>query len=142
MGTTIVFVYVSILAFVAPFIWLMWWSIDSLGNRPVPARAVSSPRRPTRLAYSAPSPVDAHLPVRRDRVTVYNRTGKVVNTCAGPDADGKCGQPLADGTVRCAGCILAMPHPIRGSLEWEIPEGYRNCLLGSYQAFRQATPEA
>jgi len=44
----------------------------------------------------------------------------------------------ADGTVPCAGLLLALPRPVRGSIEWQIPAGYGACLLGGFGVFRQA----
>jgi hypothetical protein len=138
MATGFVFVYLAIGAIAFPFVWLMWWALDSLANRP--ARVQAGPRipRPASPDYAAPHAVDTSLPVRPATVTVYSISGAELSTCPGPDPTGRCSRPLANGTVPCAGCVLALPRPVRGSLEWQIPSGYRACLLGSYGVFRQA----
>ena len=135
MGTGIVFVYLLIAALVAPVAWGLWWGFASIGGRTrvTPARR----QAPARHAASYPVPIDLALPVRPNAITVYRASGAEVITCQGPDAGGRCSRPLADGTVPCAGCLLALPRPLRGSLEWRIPAGYQACLVGSYAAFRQ-----
>lgn len=140
MATGFVFVYLAIAALVAPFVWLVWWALDSTASSRVPAPALA--RRPAGAgpAYVAPRAVDLPLPGHRATVTVYSMSGKELSTCPGPDAGGHCSRPLADGTVPCAGCLLALPTPIRGSLDWEIPAGYQACLMGGYGALRQAGP--
>jgi hypothetical protein len=138
MGTGIVFVYLLIAALVAPFVWLLWWGMDSFANRP--GRAVTSPAAPgptKAVTYAFPTAADVTLPSRGNAVTVYSRAGVEVSMCQGPDADGRCPRALPDGTVPCAGHLLALPRPIRGSFEWQIPTGYQTCLLGSYDVFRQ-----
>ena len=139
MGTGIVFVYLVIAAMVAPFVWVSWWAVASIGREsaqkaPAPARApVARPQR-------NPFPLDLRLVSRPRAVTVYSAAGQEISTCPGPNADGRCSRPLGDGTVPCAGCLLALPQPIRGSFEWHIPSGYQSCLLGSYDVFRARRP--
>jgi hypothetical protein len=137
MATGFVFVYVAIAAIAFPFVWVIWWAVDSLANRPVRPHAQVRVPPPARPAYAVPQAVDVSLPMQTSAITVYSARGAELSTCAGPDATGRCSRPLADGTVPCAGCVLALPRPIRGSLEWQIPSGYRACLLGSYGVFRQ-----
>jgi hypothetical protein len=137
MATGFVFVYLAIAAIAFPLVWLMWWALDSFANRPLRPRPEMRIPPAARPAYATPHAVDVDLPVRPLEVTVYSASGAELSTCAGPDASGRCSRPLADGTVPCAGCLLALPRPVRGSLDWHIPSGYRACLLGSYSAFRQ-----
>jgi hypothetical protein len=137
MATGFVFVYLGIAVLVAPIVWLLWWALDRIATRPASAHASSRVPPPARPAYAAPHAVDVSLAVHPGTVTVYSTTGREPSTCEGPDAVGKCSRPLADGTVACAGCVLALPRPIRGSFEWQIPAAYRTCLLGSYSVFRQ-----
>jgi len=139
MASGFVFVYLGVAATVVPVVWFVWWGLDSLSNslskpHARPAIKVPGPAKPD---FAAPHAIDISLPVRRDGVTVFSAQGVQVSTCAGPDAGGRCSRPLADGTVPCAGCLLALPRPIRGSLDWEIPAGYKACLLGSYGVLRQ-----
>ncbi len=138
MGTGIVFVYLLILALVAPVIWVLWWGAESLaGGRMRPAPVVLTHRTaPVREQF--PDPVDLNLASRTREVTIYNLRGRELDTCDGPDRAGRCPHPDADGVVPCSGCVLALPRPIRGSFEWQIPAGYHSCLLGSYAAFRQS----
>jgi hypothetical protein len=142
MGTGIVFVYLLIAALVAPLIWLLWWALDLFVTRP--ARPVAAPRVPRSkdAAYTYPVAADVALPTRRSAVTVFSAKGTEMSTCPGPDAAGRCPRALADGTVPCAGHLLALPRPIRGSFEWAIPAGYQTCLLGSYDVYRQKVPAA
>jgi hypothetical protein len=140
MATGFVFVYLAIVALAAPLLWLIWWSFDSLANRPAATYSPIRAARPPKAVYAAPHGVDVGLAVRPNKVTVYSKAGQELSTCDGPDAGGRCSRPLADGSVPCAGCLLALPRPIRGSLEWEIPSSYRTCLLGSYTVFRQGAP--
>ena len=137
MGIGIVFVYLLIAAMAAPVAWFIWWSLGSMATRP--ARIVTSPavRAPKPAAAGQPSPADLHLPIRGSAVTVYTRGALELGTCQGPDSAGWCPRRLADGTVPCAGNMLALPRRIHGSFEWQIPAGYRTCLLGSYDAYRQ-----
>jgi hypothetical protein len=137
MATGFVFVYLAIAAIAAPFVWFLWWGLDSFANRPASIHSAVRVAPPARPAYAAPHAVDVNLPVRPRMVTVFSTAGTELTTCEGPDAAGTCSRPLADGTVPCAGCLLALPRPIRGSFEWQIPAAYRTCLLGSYAVFRQ-----
>jgi hypothetical protein len=136
MASGFVLVYLAIAAIAFPFVWLTWWALDSLATRPARLHSEARIPPPARPAYAMPHAVDVSLRVRPSAVTVYSNTGAELSTCAGPDATGRCSRPLADGTVPCAGCVLALPRPVRGSLEWQIPSGYRTCLLGSYGVFR------
>lgn len=138
MGTGIVFVYLMIAALVAPIVWVLWWSAGSLARgprRPVTAPVTVAPASPV---FAHPEAVDLDLPSSAGAVMIYSPTGRQLNTCAGPDSQGRCPHPDEEGTVPCSGCVLALPRPIRGSFEWQIPSRYRACLLGSYAMFRQA----
>jgi hypothetical protein len=137
MASGFVLTYVVIAAIAFPFVWLVWWALDSLASRPARIHTQVHIPPAARPAYTTPHAVDASMPVRPSKVTVYSAEGAELSTCAGPDATGRCSRPLADGTVPCAGCVLALPRPLRGSLEWQIPSGYRVCLLGTYSVFRQ-----
>lgn len=137
MATGFVFVYLGIAVLVAPIVWLVWWALDAIATRPASVHAPLRVPPPARPAYATPHAVDVSLTARPGAVTLYTTGGKAIRTCAGPDATGACSRPLADGTVPCAGCLLALPRPIRGSFEWQIPASYRTCLLGSYSVFRQ-----
>jgi hypothetical protein len=137
MGIIPVFLVVGALL-IAP-VWGMWWALASFGGRnsrlAIPSPATTAHVRPY---VPFPTAIDATLPSRSNAVTIYSARGREIATCAGPNATGKCPQPLEDGSVPCSGCLLALPRPIRGSFEWQIPTGYSSCLLGSYSAFRQA----
>lgn len=140
MGTTIVFVYLLIAALVAPILWLIWWGAGSVADtrrRPAAALAAANPPQ-ARATFAFPEVVDLNLPSRTDGVVVYSTSGRELSSCPGPDSAGGCSRPVDDGTVPCSGCVLALPRPIRGSFEWQIPANYRACLLGSYAVFRQA----
>ncbi len=146
MGIGIVLVYLLIAAMAAPVAWLIWWGLDSIASRPARSRtspSLQSPRRsPEPASAGHPSPADVNLPIRGSAVTVYSRGALELGTCEGPDSAGLCPRRLADGTVPCAGNLLALPRRIHGSFEWQIPAGYRTCLLGSYDAYRQKAPVA
>lgn len=140
MGSTMVFTYLLIAALVLPVTWAMWWGVASLGRsaRLSSAPAPSRPVRGVRPVFSLPQPADMTLPRRPGAVTIYRLSdGAEIGGCSGPDHAGKCPRALANGTVPCAGSVLALPRQIRGSAEWHIPSGYRTCLLGSYEVFRQ-----
>lgn len=140
MGTGIVFVYLLIAALVAPIVWLLWWGAGSLGDRRSGAAAL--PRGQGSLprpVFTYPEPVDVSLRSRSDAVTIYNRSGREVDMCAGPDVKGGCPRPGEDGVVPCSGCLLALPRPMRGSFEWQVPAAYKACPIGSYAVFRQAS---
>jgi len=140
MAIGFVFEYLLIAALLAPVAWVMWWAASTLGDRShsvaSPARA---PRMPsTRSSFSSPQPVDMSLPAHSQAITVCRISdGAKIDACSGPDSDGRCPHTLANGTVPCAGRMLSLPQPIRGSREWHIPAGYQSCLVGSYAAFRQ-----
>jgi hypothetical protein len=149
MGIGIVFTYLLMAALAAPLLWLMWWGVNSAGSRAGRLNASAVPARGSeaktaaemRSQFAFPRPVDVKLTTRRGTVTMYSLSdGKEIATCLGPNHAGKCPRPSADGIVPCAGCVLALPQPIRGSVEWHIPAGYQACLLGSYDVFRQAGP--
>lgn len=139
MATGFVFVYLLIAALVAPIVWVIWWGAGSVADsrrRPAAALAVAHPS-PARPVFKFPEVVDLNLPSRGGAVVWYSPSGRELSTCLGPDRAGKCPRPDDDGTVPCSGCVLALPRPIRGSFEWQIPADYRACLLGSYAVFRQ-----
>ena len=138
MGTGIVFVYLMVAALVAPIVWVLWWTAGSLGSDT--RRAATVPAAPAVLkpVFTYPEAVDLDLPSSTGSVTVYSASGRRLNSCAGPDSLGRCPRPEEDGTVPCRGCVLALPRPIRGSFEWQIPADYKACLLGSYWSFRRA----
>lgn len=136
MATGFVFVYLGIALLVAPIVWAVWWALDAVATPPASVHTSFRMAPPARPAYATPHAVDVDLAARPGVVTVYSTAGKELSACDGPDAAGKCSRPLADGTVPCGGCLLALPRPIRGSFEWQIPADYRTCLLGSYGAFR------
>ena len=140
MGTGIVFTYLLIAALAAPVLWLGWWAAGSVGETrrsglavPVPAQA---PAR--RLGFDRPYPADLGLMGRRGQIAIYDAAGAQLETCKGPDSAGMCPRPLADGSVPCAGCLLALPAPVQGSRQWHIPSGYTACMVGSYAVYRQS----
>jgi len=140
MATTIVLTYLLIAALLAPVVWVMWWGAASLGGsaRLRAAPAPSPPVRRARSSFSFPQPADMTLPRHLRAIAICRLSdGAEIGGCKGPDRAGKCPLALADGTVPCAGSVLSLPQPIRGSAEWHIPSGYRTCLLGSYEIFRQ-----
>jgi len=140
MAIGFVFEYLLIAALIAPAAWVIWWAASTLGNR---SRNAPSPGRSPRMrsfqpSFSFPQPVDISLPAHSHAITVCRISdGAKIDTCSGPDSAGRCPRALANGTVPCAGAMLSLPQPIRGSREWHIPAGYRSCLVGSYAAFRQ-----
>jgi len=140
MAIGFVFEYLLIAALLAPVAWVMWWGASTLGDRSrrvaMPARGARTPR--SRPSFSFPQPVDMSLPTHSRAITVCRTSdGAKINACSGPDSAGRCPHALANGTVPCAGSMLSLPQPIRGSREWHIPAGYQSCLVGSYAAFRQ-----
>lgn len=140
MAIGIVFAYLLIAALLAPLAWLMWWGASTVGDfsrlRSSPARREHA--RESRPRFSFPQPVDMSLPGHARAITVCRISdGAKIDACSGPDSGGRCPRALADGTVPCAGSLLSLPQPIRGSREWHIPAGYQSCLVGSYAAFRQ-----
>jgi hypothetical protein len=145
MASGFVFVYLMIAAVAAPLLWLMWWAADSLSDAgrlqasaaPIRGSVARNPEA-GRPRFKQPQPVDFSLARPSGAVTIHRLTDAAqIGACVGPDSAGKCPRALADGTVPCAGAVLALPRRIRGSAEWHIPSGYHACLLGSYDAFRQ-----
>ncbi|HEV2033806.1 MAG TPA: hypothetical protein VGU71_06345 [Candidatus Dormibacteraeota bacterium] len=136
----LVFTYLLIAALLAPVVWVMWWGVASLGGS---ARSAPRPRQASRVhrarsSFSFPQSADMTLPRHPGAIAICRLSdGAQIGVCKGPDRAGKCPQALADGTVPCAGSMLSLPWPIRGSTEWHIPFGYRTCLLGSYEVSRQ-----
>ena len=139
MGIGIAFTFIGIAVLLVPVLWLVWWTLDSLGNRRVHAAvAIRSVARAARARFDQPQAVDLHLPGRADLITVYRAVNaRPESTCHGPDARGRCPIARADGTVPCSGCTIVLPMAVRGSREWRIPEASTTCLAGSYGAFRQ-----
>jgi hypothetical protein len=138
MGFGFVFTYLLIAAIVAPLVWLTWWAVASLGGprrlREAPVRVAAGPR-----AEARPAAVDTKFQGRAGAVIIRRLSdGLEIGTCQGPDSSGKCPRVLPDTAVPCAAAILTLPRPLNGSLEWQVPAGYRTCMLGSYDAFRQA----
>jgi hypothetical protein len=139
MGMGIAFTFLGLAALAAPVIWLVWFAADSVGTRPraVPVPSPGGPS-PTPAYFDYPLPADSRRPGRPDGITVYNLFGGAPKAyCEGPDARGACPITRPDGTVPCAGCLLVLPEPVRGSRDWHIPAGYRSCLVGSYATYRQ-----
>ena len=144
MGTGIVFTYLLVVAVAAPVLWLAWWGAGSVaGNQHRHAVRTVEAKPARRLGgFDRPYAADLGLVGRRDRIAIYDRSGAQVETCKGPDAKGRCPRPLADGSVPCAGCVLALPVPVEGSRQWHIPAGYRACVVGSYGVYRRPDPTA
>lgn len=146
MASGVVFVYLVIAALVAPLLWLAWWGADSLsraGRLQARTAPIGGPyarnHEAWRSLFRQPQPSDLGLTRPSGEVTIHRLTDAAqIDACVGPDSAGKCPRALADGTVPCAGAVLALPRRIRGSSEWHIPTGYHACLLGSYDVFRQA----
>lgn len=140
MDFGIVIVVVVLAAILAPLFWAVWWAVDSLGSPRVaiPAAVGPTPKPPARR-IDYPVAVDSRLPGRPDAITVYTASAQAPKSfCAGPDAAGRCPIALSDGTVPCAGCVLVLPQPVRGSRDWQIPRDFQTCLVGSYSLYRQA----
>jgi hypothetical protein len=140
MGSTMVFTYLLIAALLLPVTWAMWWGVAFLGGvaRPSSAPAPSQRARRARPSFSFPQPADMALPRHPGAVAICRLSdGAEIGSCNGPNHAGKCPRAFADGTVPCAGSLLSLPRPIRGSMEWHIPIGYRACLMASYEVFRQ-----
>lgn len=140
MGTSIVLTYLLIAALALPVAWIAWWGVGSLagGRRTEPAVPVPPPAPVRRGGFDRPYPADIGLMGRPGRITIYGAAGMRVETCDGPDSGGRCPRPLADGSVPCAGCLLALPAPIQGSRQWHIPSGYQACVVGTYAAYRSS----
>lgn len=140
MGTGIVLTFLLIAALLAPVVWVVWWTLAAIGgvNRLSTAPAKAETARRAHSSFSFPQPADMSLARYPRSIAVCRLSdGAEVGRCSGPDLAGKCPQVLANGTVPCSGAVLSLPRPIRGSMEWHIPSGYRTCLLGSYEVFRQ-----
>lgn len=135
------FVLFLIAALIVPPLWFAWWALDSAfrGTR-VPEEARPAPKPAPKTNYDDyPRAVDLTLPRRRGAIVMYSLTGETeCGSCVGADLAGKCPRALADGTVACAGSLLALPTPIRGSAEWQIPSGYKACPVASYDVYRHA----
>jgi|GEM_PF-6384741 len=138
MGSGIVLTYLLVVAIAFPVVWVGWWTVASLGDprrRAVPAPAAARP-----AAAPVPHATDGGLSGRPGEVVIRRlKDGLEVGSCHGPDSGGRCPRMTAGGTVPCAGAVIALPRAVRGSLEWHIPSGYRTCMLGGYDAFRQAS---
>jgi hypothetical protein len=133
-------IYLLILAAVFPVLWVAWWAADSAFRGSLVVKAVAPiPTAPKAPRSDYPRPVDLTLPRRRGTLVIYSRTELAeTGNCRGADAAGKCPRALADGTVACAGSLLSLPAPIRGSGEWQIPFGYKVCPVASYDVYRGA----
>ncbi len=145
MGIGIAFTFLLLATLVAPVIWVAWWAAGSFGGdrrmklSAVPARAaVYTDATAARYRFERPRPADVSLPRRPGAIGMYRRAGHVeVASCSGPDHAGRCPRTPAGGPVPCAGLVLSLPRPVGGSTEWHVPSGYRACMLGSYDVFRQ-----
>lgn len=146
MASGVAFVYLVIAALVAPLLWLAWWAADSLSGAgrlqartaPIGGSQARNPKAWNSL-FRSPQPSDLGLARTSGVVTIHRLSDAAqIGACVGPDSAGRCPRALDDGTVPCAGAVLALPRRIRGSAEWHIPTGYHTCLLGSYDVFRQA----
>lgn len=150
MGMGIAFGMFLVAVVLAPLLWASWWGFDYLMGGAEPRTSAlrrhgtfeaSSERREAvtmRSSFISPRPSDMPLVGRTREVAICRLSdGLEVGHCRGPNHSGRCPRPLDDGSVPCAGCLLALPLPIRGRREWHIPAGYRACLLGSYDVYRQ-----
>ena len=142
MGMGIAFTFLLVAALVAPVAWAAWFAADSFLTRPAAAGATrggARPPAPTAAWFDYPVATDSRRPGRPDGITVYNLFGGAPKAyCDGPDARGGCPITRADGTVPCAGCLVVLPEPVRGSRDWHIPAGYKSCVVGSYASYRQS----
>lgn len=136
------FVYFLIVAGVLPLLWIAWWAADSVFRSPRAVHeVVPAPKGPKAPSYDYPRAVDMTLPRRRGAVSIYSLQERAeVDSCHGADVTGRCPRATADGTVACAGLLLALPMRIRGSAEWQIPNGYKVCPIASYEVYRQTSP--
>lgn len=133
------FIYLLLAALVAPVLWLMWWAADSaFGGTRVAALVRPAPKSTKPRSFESPRPVDVTLPRRPGTIVICSLTERTeIGSCRGATAAGSCPRALADGTVACAGSLLSIPAPIRGSAEWQVPFGYKNCPVASYDVYRQ-----
>ena len=150
MGIGIAFTFLLIATLVAPLVWIAWWAAGSFGGNgrvalapAVPSRKAGTGVATRRSAFERPRPADLSLPRRTSSIAMYTGAGAELASCSGPDHSGRCPRTAAGGAVPCAGLVLSLPRPVSGSTEWHIPSGYRACMLGSYDAFRQpaGTPQ-
>lgn len=139
MAVTNPFIYLLLAAMAAPVLWVIWWAADSAFARTRVAAATGpAPKTAKPRTFDYPRPVDVTLPRRRGSIVIYSLTERTeIGNCRGADAAGKCPRALVDGTVACAGSLLSIPAPIRGSAEWQVPFGYKNCPVASYDVYRQ-----
>lgn len=140
MGLGIPFTLLAIAALLAPIAWVLWWGAGSLAGGRLAVAPPAPPRAQAmggRRILARPQPSDRALPGRPGAIAMYSlANGRELGHCQGPDAEGRCPRPLADGSVPCAGCLLALPMAVRGSREWHVPNGYRACLVGGYAVYR------
>lgn len=139
MSVTNPFIYLLFAALVAPVLWVIWWAVDAAfsGTRAV-ATGTPVPETAKPRSFDYPRPVDVTLPRRSRAIAIYSLTDRTeIDACRGADAGGKCPRARADGTVACAGSLLSLPAPIRGSAEWQVPAGYKICPVASYDVYRQ-----
>lgn len=145
MGIGIAFTFFLIAALAAPFVWFGWWAVGSLAGDGRMKLSVATARadvdlgaNTARSRFERPRPADISLPRRPGAISMYSRAGRrEVGSCSGPDHAGRCPRTSAGGPVPCAGLVLSLPRPVGGSTEWHVPSGYRACMLGSYDVFRQ-----
>lgn len=135
------FIVLLIAVAVLPLLWFAWFAAESAFRGAKVVTAAGPTLRTTkRPSFDYPRAVDVTLPRRPRTLIIYSPTERTeLDSCRGADAAGKCPRTLADGTVACAGSLLALPAPIRGSAEWQIPVGYKTCPVASYDVYRQAT---
>lgn len=141
MAIGTVFIYLLLAALVAPFVWVIWWVFASAFEPAGAAQTVRPTPQPTkRQGFDYPRPVDITLARRPGAIVIYSLADPTeIGSCRGADAAGKCPRALTDGSVACAGSLLSLPAPIRGSAEWQIPFGYKVCPVASYDVYRRAS---
>lgn len=139
MSVTNPFIYLLLIGLVAPVLWVAWWAVDSVFASPRVVGSVGPiAKSPKPRKFDYPRPIDLTLPRRQGSIAIYSLNGRTeIDRCHGADASGKCPRATADGTVACAGSLLALPAPIRGSAEWQIPSDYKVCPVASYDVYRQ-----
>jgi hypothetical protein len=135
------FIFLLIAAAVLSLVWFAWFAAESAFHGSQVATAVgATPRTKKPRSFDYPRPVDLTLPRGRSILILHSPTEWTeFESCRGADAAGNCPRALADGTVACAGSLLSLPAPIRGSAEWHIPVGYKTCPVASYDVYRQAS---